>query len=78
MGHPADFDTLSYEEKSVAGKDLESETMHKYYEAQTYKLAPRHWKFLQQKAAPKMRQPVGLVTGVWENRDFFFLRQSLI
>ncbi|KAE8415019.1 kinase-like domain-containing protein [Aspergillus pseudocaelatus] len=75
---PENFDSLSEEEQNKIQEDLESETMHKYYEAQVYKRAPRHWAVLQQKTVPIMRKPVWLVTGVWERRNLFFLRQSLI
>ncbi|OOO13798.1 aminoglycoside phosphotransferase [Aspergillus oryzae] len=62
---------LNEEEQNEIQKNLESETMHIYCEAQVYKRAPRHWAVLQQKT-------VCLVTGVWERRNLFFLRQSLI
>ncbi|KAF7617594.1 hypothetical protein AFLA_006510 [Aspergillus flavus NRRL3357] len=62
---------LSEEEQNEIQKNLESETMHIYCEAQVYKRAPRHWAVLQQKTAC-------VVTGVWERRNLFFLRQSLI
>lgn len=75
---PEDFDTLGEEEKRRIDDDLESETIHKYYEAQVYKRAPRHWSFLQQRLIPIKRKPVWLATRVWENSDLFFLRQSLL
>lgn len=76
---PDNFESLSEDEKRQIDQDLESETIHKYYEAQAYKHAPRHWAALQQqKSTPFLRKPVWLVSGVWENRDLFFLRQSLI
>ncbi|PIG82196.1 hypothetical protein AARAC_000158 [Aspergillus arachidicola] len=75
---PENFENLSEEEQKKIENDLESETMHKYYEAQVYKRAPRHWSVLQRKTIPIMRKPVELVTGVWERRSLFFLRQSLI
>ncbi|KAB8208105.1 phosphotransferase family protein [Aspergillus parasiticus] len=75
---PENFDSLSEEEQNEIQKDLESEAMHKYYEAQVYKRAPRHWSVLQRKTIPIMRKPVELVTGLWERRNLFFLRQSLI
>jgi hypothetical protein len=52
--------------------------MHKYYEAQVYKRSPVHWAVLQQRAIPILRKPVWLVSGVWENRDLFFLRDALM
>ncbi|KAJ5735570.1 phosphotransferase enzyme family protein [Penicillium malachiteum] len=58
--------------------DLESEILHKNYEAQVCKRAPRHWKVLQNRSVPMIRKPVWLVTRVWENRDLFFLRESLM
>ncbi|KAJ1709623.1 kinase-like domain-containing protein [Aspergillus flavus] len=61
---PGNFDSLSEEEQNEIQKNLESETMHIYYEAQ--------------KTVPIMRKLVCLVTGVWERRNLFFLRQSLI
>ncbi|RAQ57772.1 hypothetical protein COH20_004274 [Aspergillus flavus] len=70
-GKPENFDSLSEEEQNEIQKNLESEIMHIYCEAQVYKRAPRHWAVLQQKT-------VCLVTGVWERRNLFFLRQSLI
>lgn len=75
---PENFDTLSVEEKNQVDADLESETMHKYYEAQVYKRAPLLWETLQQKALSILREPIWLVSGFWENRDLFFLRRSLI
>ena len=75
---PDDFDSLSDERQKQIDDDLESETIHKYYEAQVYKRSPQHWASFQQKAIPILRKPVWLVTGAWENRDLFFLRQSLI
>jgi hypothetical protein len=32
----------------------------------------------QQLATPILRKPVWIVTGVWENRDLFFLREALM
>lgn len=52
--------------------------MHKYYAAQVCKRAPFHWTVLQQPMVPMIRKPVWLVSGVWENKDLFFLCQSLI
>jgi hypothetical protein len=75
---PSNFDELSEEEKRIIDDDLESETIHKYYEAQVYKRAPRHWAVLRQTAVPVLRKPVWLVSRMWENQDVFFLRQSLI
>ena len=75
---PDDFDTLPLDEKKRIDQDHESETIHKYYELQTLKRAPRHWEYLQQSKVPVLRKPIWLVTGVWENGDLFFLRDSLI
>ncbi|KAH8434269.1 aminoglycoside phosphotransferase family protein [Aspergillus melleus] len=75
---PANFDTLSEEEQMKVDDNLESETIHKYYEAQVYKRAPRHWAVLQQSAIQTLRKPVWLVSKMWENKDLFFFRQSLI
>ncbi|KAJ9322920.1 hypothetical protein DTO027B5_2962 [Paecilomyces variotii] len=75
---PEGFEDLSESEKKRIDDDLESETLHKYYEAQVCKRAPRHWEVLQQKAVPILRKPVWLTTGAWENRDLFFLRESLM
>ncbi|KKK16417.1 hypothetical protein ARAM_006369 [Aspergillus rambellii] len=75
---PADFESLSKEEQKRIDDELESETIHKYYEAQVYKRAPLHWAVLQQPAIPILRKPVWLVSGVWENRDLFFLREALM
>lgn len=75
---PENFDSLSEDEQKKVDQDLESETIHKYYEAQVYKRAPRHWAVLQQRTFPVIRKPVWLVSGVWESADLFFLRQSLI
>jgi hypothetical protein len=75
---PENFDTLDPNEQKQIDQDLESETIHKYYELQTMKRAPLHWHVLQQSLVPMLRKPVWLVTGVWENRDMFFLRDSLI
>jgi hypothetical protein len=75
---PENFDSLSEDEQKKIDDDLESETIHKCYEAQVCKRAPHHWAVLQQRTIPIMRKPVWLVSGVWENQDLFFLRQSLI
>ena len=75
---PEIFDTLKESEKKIIDDDVESETIHKYYEAQVYKRAPRHWAVLRQKTVPMVRKPVWLVSGVWPNQDLFFLRQSII
>ncbi|KAL4780607.1 hypothetical protein BJX76DRAFT_38146 [Aspergillus varians] len=75
---PANFDSLSEAEQKKIDEDLESETIHKYYEAQVYKRSPRHWDVLSQPTAPTLRKPVWLVSRMWENQDVFFLRQSLI
>ncbi|PWY87091.1 hypothetical protein BO94DRAFT_492389 [Aspergillus sclerotioniger CBS 115572] len=75
---PANYDTLSDSDKQMIDDDLESETIHKYYEAQVCKRAPRHWAVLHQQTVPILQKPAWLVTGVWKNRDLFFLRQSLI
>ncbi|KAF2130078.1 hypothetical protein P153DRAFT_396412 [Dothidotthia symphoricarpi CBS 119687] len=75
---PENFDTLTPDEQKQIDQDLESETIHKYYELQTMKRALLHWDVLQQPSVPMLKKPVWLVTGVWENRDLFFLRDSLI
>ncbi|KAJ5508002.1 phosphotransferase enzyme family protein [Penicillium freii] len=75
---PEDFESLSESEQKRIDDDLESEILHKYYEAQVCKRAPRHWAVLQQQTVPTIRKPVWLVTGAWENRDLFFLRESLM
>ncbi|KAL9079924.1 MAG: hypothetical protein Q9157_001216 [Trypethelium eluteriae] len=75
---PDNFDALPPDEQKRVDRDLESEIIHKYYEFQTLKRAPRHWKYLQQPMVPMLRKPVWLVTGVWENGDLFFLRDALI
>jgi hypothetical protein len=75
---PEDFDTLSAEEQRRIDDDLESQILHKYYEARVYKRSPRYWSVLENQRIPIIRKPVWLVTGVWENHDLFFLRGSLI
>lgn len=75
---PENFDTLPPDDQKRIDKDLESETIHKYYELQTMTHVPLHWDVLQQSSVPKLTKPVWLVTGVWENKDLFFLRHSLI
>ncbi|KAK2748573.1 hypothetical protein FQN57_000708 [Myotisia sp. PD_48] len=75
---PENFDSLPEDGRRKVDHDLESEIIHKYYEAQVYKRAPRHWAVLQQGKVPMIWKPVGLVSGVWESRHLFFLRQSLI
>lgn len=69
---------MGEEEQKRVDDDLESETIHKYYEAQVYKRAPLHWAVLQKQSIPILRKPVWLVSAVWENRDLFFLRESLL
>jgi len=75
---PEGYEDLSESEKKRIDDNLESEILHKYYEAQVCKRAPRHWEVLQQKVVPIIRKPVWLTTGAWENRDLFFLRESLM
>jgi hypothetical protein len=75
---PENFDALTPDEQKRIDHDLESETLHKYYELQTMKRAPLHWDVLQRTSVPTLRRPVWLVTGAWETRDLFFLRDSLI
>src|SRR5699024_4888484 len=75
---PEKFNELSQDEQKKTDNDLESEIMRKYYAAQVCKRAPYQWTVLQQPMVPMIRKPVRLVSGVWENKDLFFLRQSLI
>ncbi|CAG8004782.1 unnamed protein product [Penicillium salamii] len=75
---PENFESLNKNEQKRIDDDLESETLHKYYEAQVCKRAPQHWAVLQQQTVSIIRKPVWLVTGAWENRDLFFLRESLM
>ncbi|KAJ5130818.1 uncharacterized protein N7515_006857 [Penicillium bovifimosum] len=75
---PEGFENMSKDEQKRVDDDLESQTIHKYYETQVYKLAPLHWAVLQRPGIPILRKPVWLVSGVWENRDLFFLRESLL
>ncbi|KAF1833917.1 hypothetical protein BDW02DRAFT_648020 [Decorospora gaudefroyi] len=75
---PENFETLDPSEQQQIESDLQSEKIHKYYELQTMKHAPPHWHVLQKSSVYTLRKPVWLVTGVWENRDTFFLRDSLI
>ncbi|KAJ5804674.1 Aminoglycoside phosphotransferase [Penicillium psychrosexuale] len=75
---PKDFDSLGAEEQRKIDDDLESQILHKYYLAKVYRLSPRYWSVPQNKNIPIIRKPVWLVTGVWENRDLFFLRESLM
>lgn len=75
---PENFNELSQDEQKKIDNDLECEIMHKYYAAQVCKRAPFHWTVLQQPMVPMIRKPVWLVSGVWENKDLFFLCQSLI
>lgn len=75
---PEDFDNLSTEEQRKIDDDLESQIFHKYYEAQVYNRSPHYWSVLQNSRIPIIRKPVWLVTGVWEHRNLFFLRQSLM
>jgi len=75
---PDGFETLTQDEQKKIDDDLESEVLHKYYEAQVYKRAPLHWDVLKQPTIPIIRKPVWLVSGVWENRDLFFLREALM
>ncbi|KAJ6180855.1 Aminoglycoside phosphotransferase [Penicillium mononematosum] len=75
---PEDFGILSAEEQRKIDDDLESQILHKYYEAQVYRRSPRYWSVLKDMRIPIFRKPVWLVTGAWENRDLFFLRESLM
>jgi hypothetical protein len=73
-----DFWSLSKDEQKRIDDELESEIIHKYYEAQVCRRAPRYWAVLQQSAIPILRKPVWLVSGVWENRDLLILREALM
>lgn len=42
------------------------------------KRAPLHWAVLKKPAIPILWKPVEIVSGVWENRDLFFLREALV
>ncbi|EFR03942.1 phosphotransferase enzyme family protein [Nannizzia gypsea CBS 118893] len=76
---PDNFDSLTQEEQIQVDRGLESETIHKYYEAIVCKRSPHHWEVLKEMRDIQLkRNPTWLVTGVWDNRDLFFLRQSLI
>lgn len=75
---PKDYDILTTDEQKQIDKDLESGTIHKYYQLQTKKRAPLHWNVLEQLSVRTLRRPVALVTGVWENCELFFLRDALI
>lgn len=75
---PANFDTLGDEEEKQIEPDLKVETIHKYFELQTMKWVPLHLDVPQRTSISVLRKPVGLVTGVWENRDLFFLHDPLI
>ncbi|KAI9673460.1 MAG: hypothetical protein M1817_002922 [Caeruleum heppii] len=76
---PANYDSLTDEAKRKADDDLESEVCHKYYRYQTYKKNRRHWMALASQDHISIRtKPTWLVSGVWQNQDVFFLRQSLI
>lgn len=75
---PENFNHLTADEQKRIDEDLESEILYKYYEAQVCKRAPRYWAVLQQKTVPIIRKPVWLASGVWENRNLFFLRESLL
>ncbi|OQE30774.1 hypothetical protein PENFLA_c002G04504 [Penicillium flavigenum] len=73
-----DFGSLSAEEQRKIDDDLESQILHKYYEAQVYRRSPRYWSVLKDMRIPIFRKLVWLVTEAWENRDLFFLRESLM
>ncbi|OAT11724.1 hypothetical protein BDBG_17559 [Blastomyces gilchristii SLH14081] len=66
--------------KRQIDEDLESETLHKYYEVQNISKSTSSLGCTPTTKGhtPFLRKPVWLVTGVWENRDLFFLRQSLL
>lgn len=69
---PENYDTLNSEDQVRIDRDIESETMHKYYEAMVCKRAPHHWTVLKkQREVQLKRNPTWLVTGVWENKDLF-------
>lgn len=72
------YDSFTEDKKSKADRELESEVCHKYYKYQTYKKNPRHWAALNQDHISTRTKPVWLVSGVWQNKDVFFLRESLI
>ncbi|KZF21169.1 phosphotransferase enzyme family protein [Xylona heveae TC161] len=83
-GRPENYDSLSEDEQEKIDKELEKEIVRKYYTAQVLKRAPRRWGVLrdvslsEQNTISAIRKPVLLVNGIWENRDLFFLRDSLI
>ncbi|KAL5366395.1 hypothetical protein BJX96DRAFT_180682 [Aspergillus floccosus] len=72
------LDPLFADQKENIDAEIESEKIHKYYQAQVYKRSPRHWAVLQQFLIPLIRRLVWLVNGAWEHRHLFFLQQSLM
>lgn len=64
QGKSENFDSLGTDEQKQIDRDLESETIHKYYELQTMRRAPLHWDVLQRSSVPVLRKPVWLVTSV--------------
>ena len=75
---PEDYDTLDENEKVKIDSARKSETCHKYYEAETKSRNPPHWAALQVNNAQVRREPSRLVVNIWEDRDVFFLRRSLL
>jgi hypothetical protein len=75
---PADFASLSAAEKAKIDAELEAETLHKLYESLVYKRSARHWSVLSNQNLEALRAPTMLVTKVWETRNLFSLRDSLI
>lgn len=67
--------------KKMADKEIESETLAKWYEASLVLRAPRQWAVFKQKIStdPIICKPlITLNGGVWDNRVLYFLRNSLM
>ena len=75
---PEDYDDLETTEKARIDNMRDSETCHKFYEAQTRLKNPRHSAALQTEGLEMRTAPTRLVPGLWEDRDSFFLRDALI
>ncbi|TAQ88177.1 hypothetical protein B7494_g3491 [Chlorociboria aeruginascens] len=75
---PEGYDSLNKIEKAKIDSDRNSKACHKYYIAETKSRNPTHWAALQLEYANMRREPIRLVMNVWEDRDVFFLRRSLL
>lgn len=75
---PADYDSLDPVEKANIDLKRKTEMSHKYYEAKTKTINPRHWAALNLDQIELRKKPVHYAVGVWDDQQLYFLRRVLI